>query len=139
MSRERASAPAKPLRARREGAAYTIAEECERLFCGTLKAVFLGEGNLVLKDSLAMGAHNIDDGTKDASSSTAYDYDLLATPPADQMAAHLEEYGLVEQWVEMWDYVGGVRFRGFVAVKGDTRTLFIFFNDNVRTYDLKPG
>jgi len=122
----------------REGPAYTIAEECERLFCGTLKAVFLGEGNLVLKDSLAMGAQNNHDGTKNIASNT-YDYSPLVTPPGDESTAIIEENGLVEKWVEMWDYSGGVRFRGFVAVKEDKRTLFIFFDDNVRTHDLKPG
>lgn len=129
--------PAKNVRARREGAAYTIAEECERLFCGTLHAVFLGEGNLALKDSLAMGAHNFDDGTTQQNTRMS-GYTPLATPPEDESAL-FENSGLVEHWVEVWDYAGGIRFRGFVATREHKRMLFIFFDDNVLAHDLKPG
>ncbi|KAG9815477.1 hypothetical protein KCU90_g25215, partial [Aureobasidium melanogenum] len=52
------SSPQRPgikARSRSGGAAYTITEECERLFCETLDTVFLGEGNTVAQDSLVMG------------------------------------------------------------------------------------
>ncbi|KAG9967035.1 hypothetical protein KCU61_g170, partial [Aureobasidium melanogenum] len=52
------SSPQRPgikARSRSGGAAYTITEECERLFCKTLDTVFLGEGNTVAQDSLVMG------------------------------------------------------------------------------------
>jgi hypothetical protein len=48
--------------ARRGGAAYTITGECERLFCETLRAVFLVEGNTTAKDSLVMGLHYSNNG-----------------------------------------------------------------------------
>jgi hypothetical protein len=129
-NRERSSASARnrQQQARREGAAYTIAGECERLFCEILKAVFLGEGNLALQDSLAMGMH--DDGIK--TKRRKHKYGVLATSPK-------ADPGVVEKWIEVWDYVGGVRFRGFLASNEDHRAVFVFFDDNVLSHDLKPG
>lgn len=46
---------------------------------------------------------------------------------------------LVSEWIEIWDYVGGLRFRGFLAGHGDQRSLFAFFDDAVMGKDLKPG
>lgn len=46
---------------------------------------------------------------------------------------------LVHQWVEMFDYAGGARFRGFVASDGEETTLFVFFDEGVSGNDLKPG
>lgn len=46
---------------------------------------------------------------------------------------------LVKDYVEVWDYVAGARFRGFVAEKGNMRTMFIFFDKEVIGMDLKPG
>lgn len=83
-----------------------------------------------------MGAHNHDDGTT-LNTNSSHSYTPLATPPDDESA--LGEYGLVEKWVEVWDYVGGIRFRGFLATKEGQRALFVFFDENVYTHDLKPG
>lgn len=47
--------------------------------------------------------------------------------------------GLVREWVEIWDYAGGLRFRGFVAEKDGSRALFIFFDNSVMGKDLKSG
>jgi hypothetical protein len=47
--------------------------------------------------------------------------------------------GLVRDYVEVWDYAGGARFRGFVAEKDDERALFVFFDKEVIGKDLKPG
>ena len=46
---------------------------------------------------------------------------------------------LVHEWFEMWDYVGGLRFRGFVAGHEDGKSVFVFFDDVVIGKDLKPG
>lgn len=121
---------------RRGGAAFTITEECERLFCETLKAVFLGEGNLALQDSLAMGMHDDNNGIR--TNRRKHQYGVLATPPKGD-AGFLEDPGVVEKWIEVWDYVGGVRFRGFLASNEDHRSAFIFFDDNILSHDLKPG
>jgi hypothetical protein len=46
----------------------------------------------------------------------------------------------VAQWFEMWDYVGGARFRGFVTTGEDNeRSMFVFFDHGVKGRDLKPG
>jgi hypothetical protein len=84
-----------------------------------------------------MGTHNHDDGTIHNPTST-HGYTPLATPPEDELAL-LEECGIIEKWIEVWDYIGGIRFRGFLAAKEDKRALFIFFNDDILTHDLKPG
>jgi hypothetical protein len=47
--------------------------------------------------------------------------------------------GVVSDWIEMWDYVGGIRFRGFVADKKDERAMFVFFDQSVVVGDLKAG
>ncbi|KAF1816213.1 hypothetical protein P152DRAFT_478785 [Eremomyces bilateralis CBS 781.70] len=146
-------------------AAYTIAEECERLFCGTLQAVFLGEGNNVKQDSLAMGvpytsvcavSSSVDttsslmttsssgmamETSRSYSLSTGSDFSEEGSPALSSVRADraFMEHGQVRQWVEMWDYSGGLQFRGFVVGDGDQRALFVFFDDGVVGTDLKPG
>jgi len=57
----------------------------------------------------------------------------------------LAPIGHVSAWLEVFDYVGGNRFRGFVAEKRDThsssssRSMFIFFDEAVIGGDLKAG
>lgn len=135
--------------ARRGGAACTIAGECERLFCETLRTVFLGEGNLARQDSLALGVyntnnnhqyHDIDDAAKRIDSS--FDSGIgLPSPPSQAPAVGygFPPAGAVSQWVEVWDYVGGARFRGFVAGEGDSKAMFVFFDQEATVRDLKPG
>lgn len=132
--------PAKNLQqAHREGAAYTIAGECERLFCETLRAVFLGEGNLALQDSLAVGMYDDNNNNNGINmKSRKHQYEVLATPPKYE-AGLWDNPRVVEKWIEVWDYVGGVRFRGFLASNGNRRAVFVFFDDNVLSHDLKSG
>jgi hypothetical protein len=54
---------------------------------------------------------------------------------------HGEEHGHgnITDWIEMWDYVGGIRFRGFVAEKKDEKAMFVFFDQSVVVGDLKAG
>jgi hypothetical protein len=59
-----------------------------------------------------------------------------ATP---EMVRFGEEKGAIIDYIEMWDYVGGIRFRGFVAEKEDERAMFIFFDESVINGDLKAG
>jgi hypothetical protein len=138
---------------RRGGAAYTITGESERLFCETLRAVFLGEGNLAYQDSLVTGVQNdqqLLQGHSDygcdvrssgsGSGSMAGYEDRIHGLPFPEVDGFVERRGLVTQWVEIWDYVGGARFRGFVAEKEDgERAMFVFFDDGVVGSDLKPG
>jgi len=118
---------------REEGAAYHIREECERLFCETMKDVFLGEeGISSSKDSFLMGAD---------SHVTAY-----PSPPDEGLGMYNQSdyYSKrrkqdVDAWIEVWDYVGGTSFRGFVGGQGSSKSLFAFFDSAVIGRDLKPG
>jgi len=47
--------------------------------------------------------------------------------------------GTVKAWFEVWDYVGGASFRGFVAGQGSERCLFTFFDADIVGKDLKKG
>lgn len=96
------------------GAANIITEECERLFCETLKAVFLGERNMA-EGSLVDDAH---------------------IPIASD--GYFEATEQVQGWVEVWDYTGGARFRGFVS-GGAEKSLFVFFDRGAVGKDLKHG
>jgi len=49
------------------------------------------------------------------------------------------EQGMVTAWFELFDYVGGASFRGFVAGEGSERCLFTFFDAAVVGKDLKQG
>lgn len=47
----------------------------------------------------------------------------------------------VTNCIEMWDYVGGIRFRGFVAEQEGEKAMFVFFDQAVMqsSGDLKAG
>ncbi|KAF2244858.1 hypothetical protein BU26DRAFT_533463 [Trematosphaeria pertusa] len=129
-------------RARRGGAACTIAGECERLFCGTLRSVFLGEGNLGRQDPLAMGVrnhHQIPTDITDYGVHVRRYSDRLMDSPSPEMVGPVQQKGLVSDWIEVWDYVGGIRFRGFIAEKEEEKAMFVFFDQNVVGGDLKAG
>lgn len=51
----------------------------------------------------------------------------------------VDQKGLVSDWLEIWDYVGGNRFRGFVAVKDGEKAMCVFFDQSVIGCDLKAG
>jgi hypothetical protein len=113
-------------KSRKEGAAYTIREECERLFCETMKPVFLGDEGRVFKGSNVMGAN-------------------AHSPPDESVDAYNNYFGnvkngqAIDAWLEIWDYSGGCSFRGFVGGNGDQKTLFTFFGSAVIERDLKQG
>jgi len=149
-------------------AAHHITGECERLFCETLKAVFLVERDTGLENSLVVDARkkkktknkHIDDdeGARtpfqehDLSSPTSSRHDSLPTPspsphegwlyPAPPPPPSTTRAVHVAEYVEAWDYAGGARFRGFVAGRDGEehhRAMFIFFDKEVIGKDLKPG
>ena len=131
-------------RARRGGAAYTITEECERLFCDTLRTVFLGEGTSDRQDSLVMGTQN----HHHQSSAGINDYGVEVqrytdrdTPSPEMDDRHVGQMGpgKISDWLEIWDYVGGNRFRGFVTDSEGEKTMCVFFDQSVVVGDLKAG
>lgn len=100
------------------GAAYNITEECERFFCDKLRAAFLGEGSVAEQESRVMGVQ----GTKTSTSGTTK-----------------VSHG-ISQYLEMFDYRGDLRFRGFVAENAEGgSSMFVFFESDVAGKDLKPG
>ncbi|KAH9875513.1 hypothetical protein J1614_004249 [Plenodomus biglobosus] len=133
--------------ARRGAAAYTITGECERLFCETLRSVFLGEGNQRRQDSLVMGMHSSamhgldNDYGIDARrySNASSDRSMGSPSPETENMGYFESKGAITDWIEMWDYVGGIRFRGFVADKNGEKAMFVFFDQSVIVGDLKAG
>ncbi|KAF2730126.1 hypothetical protein EJ04DRAFT_515448 [Polyplosphaeria fusca] len=118
-------------RARRGGAAYTITGECERLFCETLRAVFPGEGNLAHQDSLVLGVQN-----ENYTNAITNDYGVATQSYVSEKDG---KSGTITDWIEIWDYVGGNRFRGFVAEKDGEKAMFIFFQEAVIGGDLKSA
>lgn len=106
-------------------ATYTIRGECERLFCETLKNVFLGERDRFGKGSLGMV--------------TDLDLDADVHSEKDIQISQGNGNGIVDAWFEVWDYVGGASFRGFVAGPENERCLFTFFDATVIGKDLKQG
>ena len=109
---------------RKEGAAYTIREECERLFCETMTIVFLRE-----KDSVESGSYDLDAHAQSPPCSSG---DAPNWFDEDQKSS-------VGSWCELWDYAGGNSFRGFVAGMGDEKCLFTFFHPTSVAKDLKKA
>lgn len=123
-------------RARRGGATCTITEQCERLFCETLRTVFLGEGDTARQDSLVMGVHN----QRRESEFAVAPVDIGRHPDRlVQADGPVCIEGLAREYVEIWDYVGGNRFRGVVAETPQDKAMFIFFDHAVVGGDLKAG
>lgn len=116
---------------------YVITEECERLFCDTMRAVFLGEGKAARNGSVVMGtirrgytatsSHGVDEEEEPFSS--------VGPRQADG------KLSVVERWLEVWDYVGGACFRSFVVDhdSGGRKEMFVFFEGSAIVADLKSG
>ncbi|KAJ9357250.1 hypothetical protein DTO280E4_5653 [Paecilomyces variotii] len=97
-------------------AAHTISEECERLFCDKLSAIFLGERSRARRASLEMDA-----------------YDRVSRSNQSR-ASHNQ----IQRWLEVWNYASDDIYRGFVT-RNNPRTLFVFFEGNALGYGLKSG
>lgn len=142
-------------------AAYYITEECERLFCETLRTAFLVEKNAgAARNSLVMGAleqgHTDESAVDMSKKTTLYGGAVrmpvgqqrprqasLPTPapsPGTTVYPSVHSGGMIRDYLEVYDYHStGVRFRSFVAEQGDSRALFVFFDREVMEQDLKPG
>jgi hypothetical protein len=91
-----------------------------------MKIVFLGdEGNALNNSSIGLGAN-------------------AHSPPDESVSVYNSYFGqgttqALDAWIEVWDYVGGTSFRGFVGGNGESKSLFAFFNSAVVGRDLKQG
>ncbi|RDH30009.1 ornithine decarboxylase antizyme-domain-containing protein [Aspergillus welwitschiae] len=92
-------------------AMHTIPEECERLFCDILSAIFLGERRSAGQESLGVGASQ--------------------SRPNNNMP--------IEQWFELLDYTSDTIHRGFVTNASGEPTLFVFLAEKALGHGLKTG
>ncbi len=81
---------------------------------------------------------------KDSVDSGSYDLDANVLSPPTNSDAHNwfdkdQQLNTVDSWVELWDYAGGNSFRGFVAGTGEEKCLFVFFNPDSMSKDLKQA
>ncbi|KAJ5214799.1 hypothetical protein N7468_010478 [Penicillium chermesinum] len=95
-------------------ATHTIPEECERLFCDRLSAIFLGERIGARQESLGMG--------------------VFQDIEPNQLGS---KHDRIQRWIEVWDYTGDAIYRGFVAELEGERTLFVFLEDEALSHGLK--
>jgi len=114
-----------------------------------MKTVFLGEGRAAGSGSVVMGASNNNFNfnlNSNENGSGAIGSAGNSPPEEGSMAAYgyFERHNrykrnTVDAWLEMWDYVGGTSFRGFVGGDGSSKSLFAFFDSSVVAQDLKPS
>ena len=140
------------------GAASTVAGECERLFCETLRAVFLGEsradacGSLLAagmrtnsEDACIQSRRSVEGHERRAGMKVQRRHRgmkeqarLLGGRRHRAPDGFAEERGFIQEWVEVFDYRGDASFRGFIA-KGPCadKTLLVFFDQSVVGKELK--
>jgi len=129
---------------RRGAAAHHIRSECERFCCETLRSAFLGEGELDLKDSLVLDAQATYDNTHnggigvDHYKSIEGGYALNGHSDLHNSTSTTRPT-LIKSYLEIYDYVGGSSFRGFVAERNGNRAMFVFFATGGLGSDLKSG
>jgi len=105
-----------------------------------MQTVFLVEKSTGQQNSLVMDGHSLSNNNVDIPRQSAVLKHGLPTPSPSPDGRICPKTGdVVKEYVEVFDYVGGARFRGFVAEKGDTRSMFVFFDKEVIAKDLKPG
>jgi hypothetical protein len=120
-----------------KGASRAIARECERLLCGDMKRIFLGGRiDLAMNVPRLMGSIKTDNN----SSNSFYDDN---SDNEDTVDDYLGDDQRDMKFIEVWDYVGGTSFRGFIAHKAllhgqVEKTLFLFF-EHVAGTQLKQG
>ena len=116
------------------GATYGITEECERLFCDTMRAVFLGEGKAARNGSVVMGTNWRGDTARSS-------HGVHEESSSSGLRQAKGKFSVVQHWLEVWDYIGGARFRSFVVDHdaGGEREMFVFFEGSAIVADLRPG
>lgn len=115
-----------------------------------MKAVFLGEGRAAASGSVVMGASNNYNSNNNGSVINGRNSNITSAGHSPPEEGSVAAYGYFEKhqryrrnnidaWLEMWDYVGGNSFRGFVGGDGSSKSLFAFFDSSVVGQDLKPS
>ncbi|KAF3923443.1 hypothetical protein ABW21_db0207324 [Orbilia brochopaga] len=137
-------------------AARTIIAECERLCDGVMRQVFFGYGkkpaqaptmDVSLKTSQGGNGNSIIlsvGKTDDLQQSQPQNAQTKTKGPVRRLMRRSSELQTrVAAYLEVFDYVGGSAFRGFVSEKGPLnkpeRSLFLFFDKGVNGTELKSG
>ena len=95
-----------------------------------------------MQDSLVMGAASdsiINQSTETSAPAVQEAASIHTVAPGISTSGYTGTDGLLTDWLEMYDYAGGTRFRGFVADGVTGRSMFVFFDQGVLGNDLKPG
>ena len=116
-------------------AAHTITEECERLFCGDLRAIFLSEREILPNPSVIGASYYGQSVRHERKNAAGY------LTPDEENTVDTRARNLVREWVEMYDYVGGTCFRGFAAISllDEAKSMFVFFDACAVGRELKQG
>lgn len=106
--------------------------------------MFLVEKGTGVQTSLVVDAHVTKSnrpGAKDVprKQHTVTQHGLPTPSQSPEVRMHLGSAGLVRNYLEIYDYAGGTRFRGFVAEKDNEKAMFVFFDKEAIGQDLKPG
>jgi hypothetical protein len=101
---------------------------------------------MAFQDSLEMGMHRYDNNVQQSVGTSMMIDGLVLGGDSSGLSSSQSSldsftngHGLVTDWLEVYDYVGGARFRGFIAETHGERNLFVFFDQGVLGNDLKPG
>lgn len=136
----------------RRGATSRIREECERFFCETMRAVFRDERDAAPRGSGLTGVyhdHHHQQRQNHHDSHYSNNGQISTPPPNDYLFPDQQDRIVrarcagdanVVAWMEIWDYVGGAGFRGFL-VEDDNgeKSAFVFFDMAVVGRDLKQA
>ena len=128
--------------ASRGAAAHHIRSECERFCCEILKALFLGEGQPAFQDSLVLDAqshHRQNNGLGMYLSEDSLEGMAELSPESSLSSVDSRAAGLATGFFELFDYIGGGKFQGFVAQKADMKAVFVFFDRQILSHNLKAG
>jgi hypothetical protein len=134
---------------RRGADAHHIRAECERLCCETLRSVFLGERKEIFQDSLVLDAQYGSTPRTAAVMSKNFNGGFLLenshNPTSLSDSVHTlvtpNETGnrLATEYFEVWDYVGGTSFRGFIAERPGVKSMFVFLKKRSFQTNMKAG
>lgn len=96
-------------------ATRAIPEECERLFCDKLAAIFPGERRLPRQESIGIDA---------------------SQTQATEVACDNKQ---IQKWFEVLDYTIDAIYRGFVTDASGEPTLVVFLTETALGHGLKSG
>jgi hypothetical protein len=125
--------------------------ECERFFCESLRAVFLGERDAASRDSDWSGVSYTKHTRHAKPEQRAIESLGQLTPPDEypfpdvqhQRNSSVDSTTMaptIEFWLHIYDHIGGASFAAFVASgSSNQRSLFVFFDETVIKRDLKKA